>query len=68
MHSQENMNRVFEKLRQLPPGRVGEVEDFIDFINHRSRERGLTRDAQAATDPILKNIWNNNEDAAYDDL
>lgn len=68
MQPQENITRVLAKLRRLPPGRVGEVEDFIDFINQRSDERRLTRAAQATTEQILRDVWNNDEDAIYDDL
>ncbi|TKB78647.1 MAG: DUF2281 domain-containing protein, partial [Nitrospira sp.] len=42
---------LLEKLRGLPPERLAEVEDFVDFLVHRhADERGLTQAAgQLAT-------------------
>lgn len=27
---------LFEKIKALPPDKIAEVEDFIDFLSHRS--------------------------------
>ena len=29
---------ILEKLRQLPPERLAEVEDFVDFLAHRQAD------------------------------
>lgn len=57
---------LIEKMRQLPPQRLAEVEDFVDFL--RSREDGvrLTRAAAKASEATLATVWNNDDDAAYD--
>jgi hypothetical protein len=35
---------ILQKLRHLPPERLAEVEDFVDFLAHRqAEERGLTQ-------------------------
>ena len=36
---------LLAKLQQLPPQRLEEVEDFIDFLHGREEERELTRAA-----------------------
>lgn len=59
---------VTEKLAQLPPERLAEVVDFIDFLAEREHERALTRSAQAASEPSLAKVWENDADAAYDRL
>lgn len=62
------IERLTEKLAQLPPERIAEVVDFVDFIADREQDRGLVRAAQASTAPSLEQIWGNDADAAYDRL
>jgi len=52
----------------LPPERLTEVEDFIDFLSQCDTERGLTRAAMGATAPTLHAVWDNPDDAEYDSL
>ena len=61
------VENLVEKLRQLPPDRLAEVEDFIDFLNQRSRQAPATVAAMAATQPVLESIWDNEADAVYDE-
>ena len=65
------MNQIaalLEKLSQLPPQRQAEVEDFIDFLRDREETRGLTYAAPAAAAPAFAKVWENEEDAIYDEL
>lgn len=59
---------LIEKIKALPPERIAEVDDFVDFIRSREQERMLTRAASAASAPAFAAIWNNPEDDAYDAL
>ena len=59
---------LIEKLKHLPPERVAEVEDFVDFLRTRDEERALERAASRAAEPAFAKVWNNNDDAAYDRL
>ena len=59
---------LIEKLKQLPPERVAEVEDFVDFLRTREEEHALVRAAGAVARDTLARIWDNNDDAAYDKL
>ena len=59
---------ILEKLKNLPPERVAEVEDFVDFLRARDAERQLTRAALKASEPAFKKVWDNPDDAAYDAL
>jgi hypothetical protein len=58
---------LIEKIRQLPPQRLAEVEDFVDFLRARE-ERRLTQAAAKASEPVFAKAWDNDEDAAYDKL
>ncbi len=62
------IDHVADKLKQLSPQRLAEVEDFIDFVAEREHERALVRAAQAASEPTLAAIWDNDADAVYDRL
>jgi hypothetical protein len=57
---------LIEKIRGLPPDKVLEVEDFIDFINQRNLDRELTYTAARLSEKAFKKVWDNPEDAAYD--
>ena len=57
---------LIEKIRQLPPQRLAEVEDFVDFLRTREDEQRLTQSAAKASEASFAAVWNNDEDAAYD--
>ena len=59
---------LIEKIRQLPPKRLAELEDFIDFLRTREDEQCLTQAAAKAGEASFAAVWNNDEDAAYDRL
>ena len=59
---------LLEKIQALPPERLSEVDDFVDFISAREQERALARAASAASAPAFAAIWNNSDDDAYDAL
>ena len=61
-------NTLIEKLKNLPPERVAEVEDFVAFLCTRDGERARVRTAARAAEPAFAKIWDNEEDAAYDKL
>jgi hypothetical protein len=59
---------LIEKIRSLAPERVAEVEDFVDFLHHRTEDRALTQAAARLSEDAFKKIWDNREDADYDRL
>ncbi len=59
---------LIEKLQTLPPERLAEVEDFVDFLRLREQQHALTRAAADASAPAFAAVWNNPEDDAYDAL
>ncbi|MFB2980861.1 DUF2281 domain-containing protein [Microseira sp. BLCC-F43] len=60
--------RILEKIRQLPPEKVIEVEDFIHFLNQRNADLSLTLAATKLAEPAFEKIWDNIDDAVYDNL
>ena len=59
---------LIEKIRQLPPQRLAEVEDFVDFLRTRDDEQRLTQAAARMAEGSFTAVWNNDEDAAYDGM
>lgn len=62
------IDNVVEKLRTLPPERIAEVEDFVDFLRMRADERYLIQAATRASEVSFAAVWDNDEDAIYDQL
>ena len=57
---------LFDKIKQLPPQRLAEVEDFVDFLREREAEQRLTQAAAKASEASFAQVWQNDDDAAYD--
>ena len=57
---------LFDKIKQLPPQRMAEVEDFVDFLRAREDEHRLTHAAAKSSEASFAQVWDNDEDAAYD--
>jgi hypothetical protein len=57
--------RLIEKIQALPPERIAEVEDFVDFLRQRE-ERRLVHAAMKMSEEALAKVWNKSDDAAYD--
>ena len=58
---------LIEKIKSLPPERVAEVEDFVDFIAQRD-ERRLVHAASRLSEESFGKVWDNEEDSVYDQL
>jgi len=61
-------DQLLEKISRLPPDRVAEVEDFVDFLAQRDTDRHLVRDAAGASEAAFAKVWDNPEDDLYDRL
>lgn len=45
-----------------------EVEDFIDFLLERTQDRQLVMVATKLSEPTFAKVWDNPDDAEYDQL
>ncbi len=66
-HAVEEQSLI-KKIRTLPPDKVAEVEDFVDFLRGRSEDRRLVRAAAKLSEESFRKVWDNEDDAAYDKL
>ena len=59
---------LIDKIRTLPPEKVAEVEDFVDFLKARDEDRLVTRAATKLSEDAFRQVWDNPDDAEYDRL
>jgi hypothetical protein len=65
---QSQVQHMLEKLEHLSPERLAEVEDFIDFLNQRDQDKRLRQDFAQASEAAFSKVWDNDDDAVYDNL
>ena len=58
--------RIIEKIRTLPAEKIAEVEDFIEFLRQRSEDPLLVQEANQLSEETFRKVWDNAEDACYD--
>jgi len=58
---------LIEKINALPPDKIAEVVDFVDFLVQRD-DRLLVEAASRISEPSFASAWNNPDDAEYDNL
>jgi len=59
---------LIQKIQSLPPEYVEEVGDFVDFLRSRANERVLNKAATKLSEAAFQSVWDNPNDAAYDEL
>jgi hypothetical protein len=64
----EQERLILEKIRMLPPDKVAEVADFVDFISQKDQDRQLLQAAGKLAEDTFKKVWDNSEDDVYDRL
>jgi Protein of unknown function (DUF2281) len=60
-------NILFEKIKVLPPQKIAEVVDFVDFLMQREDQK-LVQSAMKLSEDSFNKVWDNDEDAIYDEL
>lgn len=70
-----NAQLLIQKIQSLPPERVAEVYDFVEFLQlqmqksqAQTHDRTLTGATSRASEPSFAKVWDNAEDEAYDAL
>lgn len=59
---------LIDKIRALPPDKVAEIEDFVDFLRQRADDRYLVEAAARLSEESFRDVWDNPDDADYDHL
>ena len=58
---------IYEQVKALPDQLAREVLDFAGFLRER-QDRAEWRDLMAAQSQALATVWENREDAVWDDV
>jgi len=58
---------LIEKIKALPPDKIAGVVDFVDFLAQRD-DRILVEAASKMSEPAFAAVWDNPDDAEYDNL
>jgi len=61
-------NRLIEKLKKLSLEQIQQVENLIDALSQDNTERELTVLSTKLSESVFAKIWDNPEDAEYDNL
>jgi hypothetical protein len=64
----DSQKNLMEKIITLPPEKVAEVEDFVDFLRLRLEDHRLTQAAMKLSEEAFQMVWDNPDDAVYDKL
>jgi hypothetical protein len=64
----DNLSILTEKTLALPPNRIAEIEDFVEFIAVREHARATSHASAGMSAPAFAAVWDNPDDAAYDAL
>ena len=65
---QPQPRQMMEKLERFPPGKLAEVEDFIDFLQQREQDESLRQAYAHISEAAFAEVWDNDADAVYDRL
>jgi hypothetical protein len=58
---------LIEKIKPLPPEKIAEAVDFVDFLAHRD-DPLLVDAASRISEPAFDAVWDNPDDAEYNKL
>jgi hypothetical protein len=64
----EQERLILKKIRMLPPDKIAEIADFVDFISQKDQERQLRKAAGKMAEDTFKKVWDNSEDDVYNQL
>jgi hypothetical protein len=59
---------IKKEIDRLPENLLSEVFDFIQFLESKRGKSILTKTSQDLSASAFQNIWDNEEDAIYDNL
>ncbi len=49
----QNTQALIDKIQSLPADRIAEVEDFVDFLKQRARQRKTSTNKQSLDFPVM---------------
>ena len=59
---------LLDKIRALPPDKIAEVADFVEFLKLKTDEQQAVSAVTTLSERAFANVWDNDDDAEYDKL
>ena len=59
---------LIKKIKSLPPDKLAEVVDFVDFLRQRGDDRRIANGMTKLAEDAFRKVWDNPDDARYDRL
>ena len=63
-----NEQDLIAKIKSLPPEKIAVVDDFVEFLHHRDEKSLLSMAAAKMSEKSFQAVWDNPEDAEYNNL
>lgn len=60
--------RIKKEVEKLPENLLSEVLDFIQFLENKREENAIAKSCQELSAASFRKIWDNDEDAVYDNV
>ncbi len=60
--------RLLEKVKHLSSEQMEQVEEFIDSLNSENSDKALILASTKLSESSFSKVWDNPEDAVYDEL
>ncbi len=60
--------RVKTEVEKLPENLLAQVLDFIEFLESKKGQRSVAKECQELSSASFQKIWDNDEDAVYDNV
>ena len=60
--------QLIKKIKSLPPDKLAEVIDFVDFLRQRGDDRRHAHGMTKLSEDAFRKVWDNPDDAEYDRL
>jgi DNA-binding transcriptional regulator YiaG len=61
-------HRLIAKVKKLSVEQIRQVEQFIDSLSQENTEQQLIHTYTKLSEPAFAKVWDNSEDADYDNL
>ena len=69
MQANHNLkDKVVEKVKQLSTEQIAKVDQFIDSLKEQNLDNQLTLVSTKIAESVFDKVWDNPEDADYDNL
>jgi hypothetical protein len=60
--------QIYESVKPMPDSLAREVLHFAEYLNARMQDQAELRDLSMAQEMVMKHVWDNPDDEAWNDV